>query len=65
MFALQELVGWECAEMVRRCADLAANHLAPYAAMLGAVRAGEAQIDGTDSSQRLKKKERACISASP
>jgi integrase len=31
LFALQELVGWESAEMVRRYAHLAADHLAPYA----------------------------------
>ena len=31
LFALQELAGWESAEMVRRYAHLAADHLAPYA----------------------------------
>ena len=31
LFALQELGGWESAEMVRRYAHLAADHLAPYA----------------------------------
>ena len=29
LFALQELGGWESAEMVRRYAHLAADHLAP------------------------------------
>jgi integrase len=31
LFALQELGGWESAEMVRRYAHLAADHLVPYA----------------------------------
>jgi integrase len=31
LFALQELGGWESAEMVRRYAHLAADHLAPFA----------------------------------
>ena len=39
LFALQELGGWESAEMVRRYAHLAADHLAPYAERLCAVRA--------------------------
>jgi beta-glucosidase/6-phospho-beta-glucosidase/beta-galactosidase len=34
LFALQELGGWESAEMVRRYAHLAADHLAPYAERL-------------------------------
>ena len=42
LFALQELGGWESAEMVRRYAHLAADHLAPYAERLGALRAVEA-----------------------
>ena len=29
--ALQELGGWECAEMVRKCAHLSSDHLAEYA----------------------------------
>jgi hypothetical protein len=37
--------------MVRRYAHLAASHLAPYAEKLGAVRAVEAEINGTNSSQ--------------
>ncbi len=51
LFALQELEGWESAEMMRRCAHLAADHLAPFAQRLGAVRAVEAEIHGTISSQ--------------
>ncbi len=38
LFALQELGGWESAEMVRRYAHLAADHLAPYAERLAALR---------------------------
>jgi integrase len=38
LFALQELGGWESAEMVRRYAHLAADHLAPYAGRLVAFR---------------------------
>lgn len=41
LFALQELGGWESAEMVRRYAHLAADHLAPYAERLCTVRAME------------------------
>ena len=50
LFALQELGGWESAEMVRRYAHLAADHLAPYAERLGAVRAA-AENDGTNTTQ--------------
>jgi integrase len=39
LFALQELGGWESAEMVRRYAHLAADHLAPYAERLCTTRA--------------------------
>jgi integrase len=41
LFALQEMAGWESAEMVRRYAHLNAGHLAPYADRLGAVRAAQ------------------------
>ena len=34
LFALQEMGGWETAEMVRRYAHLAADHLVPYAETL-------------------------------
>jgi integrase len=37
LFALQELGGWESAEMVRRYAHLAADHLSPYADRLSAL----------------------------
>jgi integrase len=37
LFALQELGGWESAEMVRRYAHLAADHLAPFADRLSAL----------------------------
>ena len=39
LFALQELDGWERPEMVRRYAHHAADHLAPYAERLCALRA--------------------------
>ena len=39
LYALQELGGWESAEMVRRYAHLASEHLAPYADRLCALRA--------------------------
>jgi integrase len=51
LFALQELGGWESAEMVRRYAHLAADHLAPFAERLGALRAVEDEIVGTKKSQ--------------
>ena len=41
LFALQEMGGWESSEMVRRYAHLAADHLAPCAERLCAVRAVE------------------------
>ena len=43
LFASQELGGWESAEMVRRYAHLAADHLAPYAERLCAARAVESE----------------------
>ena len=48
LFALQELGGWESAEMVRRYAHLAADHLAPFAERLCALRAVDSQIQGTN-----------------
>ncbi len=44
LHALQELGGWETADMVRRYAHLAAEHLAPYADRLSALRL----VVGTD-----------------
>nr|WP_255348602.1 site-specific integrase [Methylovorus sp. MP688] len=38
LFALQELGGWESPEMVRRYAQLSADHLAPYADKLCELR---------------------------
>ena len=49
LFALQELGGWESAEMVRKYAHLAADHLAPWADRLA-----EHNVAGTISSQRVK-----------
>ena len=51
LFALQELGGWESTEMVRRYAHLAADHLAPYADRLGALRAVESSNHGTNTAQ--------------
>ena len=51
LFALQELGGWESAEMVRRYAHLAADHLAPYADRLGALRVIAPDDDGTNMAQ--------------
>lgn len=51
LFALQELGGWESPEMVRRYAHLAADHLAPYAERLCALRAVESESDGTNTAQ--------------
>ena len=49
LFALQELGGWESAEMVRKYAHLAADHLAPWADRLA-----QHDIIGTNLAQREK-----------
>lgn len=54
LFALQELGGWESPEMVRRYAHLAADHLAPYAERLSALRTVQCQPDGTFTAQPEK-----------
>ena len=51
LFAVQELGGWESAEMVRRYAHLAADHLAPYAERLSALRVVAPEGDGTKMAQ--------------
>jgi hypothetical protein len=51
LFALQEMGGWESAEMVRRYAHLAADHLAPWADRLVALRTVEPRIYGTFTAQ--------------
>ena len=51
LFAPQELGGWESAEMVRRYAHLAADHLAPYTERLCALRVVEDQSHGTNTAQ--------------
>lgn len=48
--ALQEMGAWESAEMVRRYAHLSADHLAPYADRLYALRAVD-DTDGTNTAQ--------------
>lgn len=54
LFALQELGGWESPEMVRRYAHLSADHLAPYADRLCALRAGSVPEHGTFMAQSQK-----------
>jgi integrase len=49
LFVLQELGGWESAEMVRRYAHLAADHLAPFADRLSAL-----SVPGRESTARLR-----------
>ncbi|HYA58847.1 MAG TPA: tyrosine-type recombinase/integrase, partial [Burkholderiaceae bacterium] len=56
LFALQELGGWESAEMVRRYAHLAADHLAPYTERLCALRVVEDQSHGTNTAQPERKR---------
>jgi integrase len=56
LFALQELGGWESPEMVRRYAHLSADHLAPYADRLGALRVNEVPADGTFTAQAINDK---------
>ena len=51
LHVLQELGGWECAEMVRRYAHFSAEHLAPYADRLCALRVVESEPDGTNTAQ--------------
>lgn len=51
LFALQEMGGWESAERVRRYAHLAADHLAPYADRLVALRTVEPRSYGTFTAQ--------------
>jgi hypothetical protein len=53
LFALQELGGWESPEMVRRYAHLSAEHLAPYADRLCALRVVEDSADGTFTAQAV------------
>ena len=50
-FALQESGGWESAEMVRRYAHRAADHLAPYAERLCPVNVPVVEVRGTNQAQ--------------
>lgn len=54
LFALQEMGGWESPEMVRRYAHLAADHLAPYADRLSALRTVDDSRHGTNVAQGQK-----------
>ncbi len=57
LHALQELGGWESPEMVRRYAHFSADHLAPYADRLCALRAVvESPPDGTFTAQAVNEK---------
>ena len=51
LFVLQEMGGWASAEMVRRYAHLATDHLAPYAERLGGPCGKELAVHGTNPSQ--------------
>jgi integrase len=51
LYALQEMGGWASTEMVRRYAHLAADHLAPFAERLCALRAIRTESYGTTTSQ--------------
>ena len=51
LFALQELGGWESPEMVRRYAHMSADHLAPYADRLCALRGVNVPQHGTFMAQ--------------
>lgn len=57
LVALQEMGGWESAEMVRRYAHLAPDHLSPYAERLCAFRVVESS--GHDTNTAQPEKERA------
>lgn len=47
----EEMGGWESMSMVRRYAHLSAEHLAPYADRLDALRVVENPADGTNLAQ--------------
>ena len=51
MSILQELGGWESAEMVRRYAHFSPHHLSPYADRLQGVGSGNENADGTFTAQ--------------
>jgi len=53
---LQELGGWESPEMVRQYAHFSAEHLAPYADRLCALRVVDEIADGTFTVQAVNEK---------
>ena len=53
LYALQELGGWESPEMVRRYAHFSAEHLAPHADRLCALRAVDDAVGGTFTAQAV------------
>jgi hypothetical protein len=55
LYALQEMGGWASTEMVRRYAHLAADHLAPFAERLCALRAVNSEVIGTKVTARKLK----------
>jgi integrase len=62
LHVLQELGGWQSAEMVRRYAHLGAEHLAPYAERLCALHPVAVESGGTNPSQSQKSRTRAAAS---
>ena len=56
LHALQELGGWESPHMVRRYAHFSAEHLAPYADRLCALRVVDETADGTFTAQAVNDK---------
>jgi hypothetical protein len=54
LFALQDVGGWSSAEMVRRYAHLAADHLSPYAEKLCCPLTVVPETLGTNWSQSAK-----------
>ena len=56
LFAVQGMGGWESSEMVRRYAHLAAEHFAPHAERLVALRGGIDSNNGTFTAHAEKTK---------
>ncbi len=59
LHALQELGGWNSVEMVRRYAHFSAEHLAPYADRLSALRGAAEKCYGTNLSQPANRQQAA------
>jgi integrase len=63
LHVLQELGGWESVEMVRRYAHLSAEHVAPYADRLCALRVVDDAVDGTFTAQAVNEEGPAVMQA--